>query len=126
MQLTAQLTQLENAQLIRQLEENDLAYWFKHALTQDSAYQSLLKQTRRAVHLRVAQALEALYPDQLDEYAVSLAQHYAEAGDDAKTLEYSIRAGDVAARIYANTEALAHYTRALEIANHRPIPGEHL
>ena len=89
---------------------------FKHGLTQDAAYDSLLKNQRRELHHLVAVTYEELYPDHLDEYAALLAQHYAHAGDDAKTLKYSVRAGDVAARIYANAEAVVHYTRALQAA----------
>src|SRR5262249_9769189 len=61
-----------------------------------------------------------IYADQLDEYAPVLAQHHAEAGNDAKALEFSMRAGDVAARVHANIEALAHYTRALDLARRDP------
>ncbi len=87
------LAQLENDDFIRRLDEQEIAYLFKHILTQESAYQSLLVKKRREVHLLVAQAYEKFYPDRLDEDAALLAQHYAHAGDDAKTLEYSIRAG---------------------------------
>ena len=114
--LDAQLAQLEDAQLVRRAAEEELAYLFKHALTQETAYESLLYKRRRELHLQVAQVIEQLYPKQLDEYAARLAQHYAEAGDDAKTLEYATRAGDIAARVYANDEAIALYTRALDAA----------
>lgn len=97
----------------------DLAYIFKHALTQETAYQSLLRKKRREIHRAVAQVYERLYADRLDEYAALLARHYAEAGDDARVLAYSIRAGDRAARVYASPEALEHYTRALDLAKAR-------
>lgn len=116
MNLHGALAQLENNQLVRHLLDEDVAYMFKHALTQENAYQSLLQRQRREIHLRVAQAYEQLYADRLDEHAALLAQHYAQAGDDAKTFEYATRAGDVAARVHANVEAIAHYTRAIEIA----------
>ncbi|MGB8647725.1 MAG: hypothetical protein WCF84_21000 [Anaerolineae bacterium] len=121
-----QLVQLENAQLVRRLQEQDLAYIFKHALTQETSYQSLLVKKRREIHRRVAEAYEQVYAGSLDEYAALLAQHYAEAGDDAKTLEYARRAGDVSARIYANTEAVAHYTLAIEVARRNARPDAQL
>ncbi|CAG1007193.1 hypothetical protein ANRL4_03716 [Anaerolineae bacterium] len=116
MALEQTLTQLEGAQLVRQLEQVEATYQFRHTLTQETVYQSLLRSTRREVHLRVAQAYEEIAVDQLDEFAALLAQHYGEAGEDAKTLEYATRAGNAAARVYAHTEAETHYARAIEIA----------
>ncbi|MBI3914582.1 MAG: tetratricopeptide repeat protein [Chloroflexi bacterium] len=116
MNLSTTLTQLETEQLLRRLSEPDLAYLFKHTLTQETAYQSLLRENRREMHRRVAQAYEQIFSDALDDHAAILATHYENAGDDAKTLEYSIRAGDAAARKYANAEAILHYARAVEIA----------
>jgi tetratricopeptide (TPR) repeat protein len=114
--LPAQLAQLENAQLVRRLADEDLAYDFKHTLTQETAYESLLVKKRRAIHRFVAQAYEQLYAERLDEFATRLAHHYSEVGDDAKTLEYATRAGNQAARVYAHAEALAYYTQALALA----------
>jgi tetratricopeptide (TPR) repeat protein len=123
MNLEHDLAQLENAQLVRRLQEEERAYLFKHALTQESAYESLLVKTRRAMHRRVAEAYEQLYPERMDEFAALLAQHYAEAVDDAKTLEYATRAGDVAMRVYANAEAIASYSQALEIVRRIGVQG---
>jgi tetratricopeptide (TPR) repeat protein len=114
--LTDRLTNLESAQLLRRLSEPELAYIFKHILTQETAYGSLLRKSRGEIHRLVAQTYEQLYGDRLDEYAPLLARHYAEAGDDPKALEYARRAGDAAARVYAHVEAIAYYTQALELA----------
>lgn len=116
MNFDAQLAQLENAQLVHRADDAELAYQFKHALTQDAAYVMLLKRDRVRLHRVVAQAYENLYADRLDDYAALLAQHFAQAGDDAKTLAYATRAGDVASRVFANAEAIEFYTHALEIA----------
>ncbi len=116
MNLDRSLAELENSQLIRRAEDLDVAYAFKHTLSQETAYASLLVKKRREVHRRVAQSIERLYGDSLDAQAALLAQHYAEAGDDAKTLEYAMRAGDTAMRIYANAEAVAQYSLALDMA----------
>jgi tetratricopeptide (TPR) repeat protein len=93
-----------------------LEYLFRHALVQDAAYGSLLKSDRRALHRTVAEALERLYPDRAAELSPMLARHFAEAGDDARALHYFTLAGDTAARLYANAEAITHYTHAIEIA----------
>ena len=125
MALIQQLAQLEAAQLVRRAQDDELAYQFKHALTQDSAYASLLKSQRSALHRRAAQAYEELYTDQLDEFAALLAHHYAEAGDDAKTLEYATRAGDAAAQRFANPEARGYYAQALEALARLPDDAAH-
>jgi predicted ATPase len=120
MNLQTQLAQLETAQLVHHLAEEEPAYVFRHTLTQESAYDSLLKNQRREIHRTVAHAYEKIYADRcMDEFAAVLARHYAEAGDDEQALVYSTHAGDVAARIYANTEAIAFYTQALDIAKQR-------
>lgn len=111
------LDQLESAQLVRPLGDEEGAYHFKHALTHEAAYQSLLVKERHRIHRLVAQAYEAEFGHRcLDEYAAILAHHYAEAGDDEPALVYARRAGDVAARINAHVEAIALYTQAIEIA----------
>jgi class 3 adenylate cyclase/tetratricopeptide (TPR) repeat protein len=110
------LRELERRDLIRPTVRGPLAeYTFRHALTQEAAYGTLLLKQRRALHGRVAQALEALGPDRLDEVAALLVRHSAEAGDDAATLTYAVAAGDAAARLYANEEAAAHYRIGLEV-----------
>jgi tetratricopeptide (TPR) repeat protein len=113
------LGQLQEAELVRLLDAGELEYSFKHALVQDTAYASMLKGDHKRLHLRVAHVYEKLSTsDGADSLAPLLARHYAAAGDDAKTLEYAARAGDQAARVYANTEAISFYTLALEAASH--------
>jgi tetratricopeptide (TPR) repeat protein len=122
MDLEIQLSQLVNAQLVRHLVEEESAYLFKHALTQESAYASLLLKRRREIHLRVAESFVQAYPERLDENAGVLAHHFAEGGDDVKTVEYATRAGEVAARHSANLEARSYYDLALEALSH--LPGD--
>jgi predicted ATPase len=73
MNLNASLTQLETAQLVRRADDAERMYQFKHALVQDTAYQSLLKHERKHLHRVVGEALEEAYPAQLDENAALLA-----------------------------------------------------
>ncbi len=115
MDVTQPLARLETTELIRRLDELDLAYLFKHALVQDTAYTSLLKNERKRLHRLIGATLERAYPDALDENAARLTQHYIEAGDDAKIFQYALRAGDYAARVNANAEAILFYTRALQV-----------
>jgi len=94
MNLRADLAVLEAAEFIYPSSDSELAYIFKHALTQEAAYQSLLQRTRREVHQRVAQTYEELYADRLDEFAALLAQHYEVAGNTEKAIYYLSRAGE--------------------------------
>ena len=127
MALEAQLEQLESAQLVRHIGEEEATYIFKHVLTQDVAYHSLLIKQRREIHHLVARAYEAHYGDKcLDDYAGILANHYALAGDDEQARIYATRAGDLAARVYANTEAIMFYEQALDAAKRSGATTEQL
>jgi class 3 adenylate cyclase len=111
------LRELERRDLIRAMAEAPRAeYTFRHALTHEAAYGSLLLKHRRAVHRRVAEALEAANPERVDEVAPLLAHHFAEAADDEATLRYAEIAGDAAARLYANDDAERHYRVAIDVA----------
>lgn len=115
--VTNALQKLSHAELVKGLDDAEPAYWFKHALVQDTVHATLLKNENKRLNLLVAYSLENVNASQLDEYAAALAHHFSEAEDAAKTLEYSTRAGDNAARVFANDEALAHYACAIEIVN---------
>jgi DNA-binding winged helix-turn-helix (wHTH) protein/tetratricopeptide (TPR) repeat protein len=88
---------------------------FKHALTQDVAYDSLLARRRRELHLDAARALETLYGDRLDDVTARLAYHYTRTDLLDEAVTWLIRAADQAARVYANAEAILH----LELARRR-------
>jgi len=126
MNLASSLAQLEFFELIRRLVDLEPTYLFKHALVQDTAQESLLKQDRKRLNKLVAQTLERVYAEQLDEYAARLAQHYNAAGEDTKTIQYAERAGDVAFRVYARPEAQAQYSQALALAKLYPEQSEQL
>ncbi len=119
MELSASLTHLETSDLVRRLNDSEAAYSFKHALVQDTAQESLLKNERKRLNLLVAQTFETLYAERLDEFAARLWQHYDAAGDEAKALEYAERAGDAAMRVSAYAEAIAAYQRALDLVRAR-------
>ena len=81
---------------------------FKHALTQDVAYDSLLARSRRDLHLRAAEALEAMYGDRRDDLASTFGYHYARTDRVDEAVRWLTRAADQAARVYANVEAMLH------------------
>jgi class 3 adenylate cyclase/tetratricopeptide (TPR) repeat protein len=90
----------------------ELAYMFKHALTQDVAYNSLLVRRRRKLHRLIGQAMEQLYADQLQEHYEIIAYHYAKGKDWNKALEFNLKAAVKAKQSFANREALTYYDQA--------------
>ncbi len=93
----------------------ELAYMFKHALTHDVAYSTLLLERRKALHRLVAAAIEELYADRLPEHYEVLAHHYVQAEDWDKALAYLEKAVDKAIAAFANREAYDFAARATEI-----------
>jgi adenylate cyclase len=91
-------------------------YRFRHVLFQDYVYGRLSLGERRLLHGDVATALESLYEGQRDEMAVQLAHHSEEAGDYGRAFRYLTLAAERASRLYANDEAITHYTHAIEVA----------
>ncbi|HYP39996.1 MAG TPA: hypothetical protein VEX13_06510 [Chloroflexia bacterium] len=111
-----QLNELEASGLIRLAQiQPELEYVFRHALVQDAAYSSLLKQDRRRLHLAVGQVLEGLYPDRRDELAGMLAHHFIKAGEREKGVLYARWAARQAQAMYAYDEALQHLQSAREL-----------
>ena len=99
-------------------------YLFKHALIQDAAYQSLLKSTRQQYHQRIAQVLEAHFPENVESQPELLAQHYTEAGLHAQAVDYWQQAGQRASEGSAYVEAIEHLTKGLEVLTRLPSASE--
>jgi len=112
--LTSSLQPLLSARLI--IEEAPDEYTFRHSLTRDAVYSTLLARQRSALHRRVAETLEWLYPDPRDTLVPDLAFHFYAAGEWEKALTYSQRAGEAAQRMYAPREGIEHFTRAIQAA----------
>ena len=98
----------------------ELEYIFKHALTQEVAYQSLLGQRRKELHCRVGMAMEAIFAERLGEFYNIVGDHFLHGEMWERAADYLIKAGDAAARLYAHAEARIHYIRALEALSHLP------
>jgi predicted ATPase/class 3 adenylate cyclase len=88
-------------------------YVFKHALIQDAAYQSLLRSTRQQYHQRIAQVLEARFPELVATQPELLAHHFTEAGLTAQAVSYWHKAGQRATQRSAHVEAITHLTKGL-------------
>ena len=86
----------------------DVEYSFKHALTLEVAYSSVLNERRRVLHERIAAAIESLYADRLDDHlAEALAHQHRRGGNVEKAIEYLCRAGQQAAAKGADHGAVA-------------------
>src|SRR5262249_29921761 len=99
-------------------------YIFKHALTQEVAYGTVLQERRKAIHERTAQAIETLYSANLDEHYSELAHHYTRSGNTEKAIAYLHLAGQQAVQRSANEEAITHLTTALELLKTLPDTRE--
>jgi class 3 adenylate cyclase/predicted ATPase len=96
------------------------AYTFKHALTQEVAYGSLLGERRKELHERTAGQIEALFNSRLEDHYGELAHHYSYSGSSLKALEYLQLAAQQAIERSANTEAIKYLTTALELLKTLP------
>jgi predicted ATPase len=99
-------------------------YVFKHALIQDTAYQSLLKSTRQQYHRQIAQVLAERFPETVETQPELVAQHYTEACLIAQAIPYWQRAGQRAIGRSAHVEAISHLTRGLELLKTLPDTPE--
>ncbi len=95
-------------------------YRFKHALVQDAAYGTLLREPRRKLHARIAQAIESQFADVAEHQPELVARHCTEAGLIEKGANYWLRAGRNAAARYANLEAIAHLRQGIEAVERLP------
>lgn len=95
-------------------------YVFKHALTQEVAYQSLLKEVRQRYHGEIAQVLEESFPKTAEAQPELLGYHFAEAGLAKRAIFYIRVAGEIAIQRAANVEAIAHLNKGLELLKSLP------
>ena len=98
----------------------DIEYQFKHALTQEVAYNSVLIERRKLLHERAGQSIESLYADRIEDHLPELAHHYDRGGNLPKAVEYLGRAGLRASQQSAYPEAVVYLTRALEMLKQLP------
>jgi class 3 adenylate cyclase/tetratricopeptide (TPR) repeat protein len=104
------------------LEEAE--YTFKHALTQEVAYNSVLMERRRLLHERTGEAIEALFKDRIDDHLADLARHYSRSANTRKAVEYVFRVGSQAEARFAYSEAITRLSSALEFLKHLPDDAE--
>ena len=98
----------------------ELEYIFKHALTQEVAYNSLFLERRKEIHEKIGRAIEDIYPDRLEEFYEMLAYHYSRSDNLEKAYQYLKLSGNKAMRTYSNREAFHYYRDAIGILKQKP------
>jgi class 3 adenylate cyclase/tetratricopeptide (TPR) repeat protein len=118
LELRAGLNRLVDAEIISFHDRGKPRYSFRHALIQEAAYSTMLRGTRRRLHRRIAETIEARFAETTSAEPEQLAHHWREAGDALRAIPYLQQAGTRAASRGANTEARRHFLAALELAAH--------
>jgi tetratricopeptide (TPR) repeat protein len=128
------LTEQELLSYLSVLKDSELLYErgiypqstfiFKHALTQDVAYDSLLLKRKKEIHEAIASAMEALYPDRLEEHYELLAYHYGCSANADKAVKYLDLANQKAAKLNAMEEAKAYFDEAMALLDALPETEE--
>ena len=125
--LDKHLSTLQRVEIIREAARiPELEYMFLQELTREAAYNSILRRRCRDFHRQVGEAMETIFEDRLEDQATRLAYHFDEGRDHERALKYHTMAGDAAARIYANAEAVTHYTRAIELTKRVSVSNAQL
>ncbi len=115
-ELNQHLAQLQRVDLVQEKTRRpELEYIFKHSLTQEAAYNSLLVERRKEFHLKVGEALERLFADRKEDFLGLLAYHFDLGGHQEKAVSYLLQAGDKARLEEALQEAIQHYLRAIDL-----------
>jgi tetratricopeptide (TPR) repeat protein len=119
------LKELQTGEFIyEQPTSEETGYTFKHVLTQEVAYNSVLVERRRLLHERTGEAIEALFKDRIDDHLTELAHHYSRSANTRKAVEFLFRAGTQAAARLAYSEAVTQLSSALELLKHLPDGAE--
>ena len=112
----AHLLRLQRDDLIRECTGSpEREFIFKHELTREAAYDALLKRERRQAHRQIAEALERLFPQRVEEQLGLLAYHWERAEESEQAISYLLARRRSGAPVYAHQEAIGFYQRALAL-----------
>ena len=124
-ELKSYLLNLQNLEFIYEKSLfPELEYIFRHALTQEVAYSSILLQKRKELHERIGLAIEQIYGERLEEFIDTLAYHYSRSDNYEKAYHYKRLSGDRAIGKHSAWEALGCYMEALKALKGLPDSGE--
>jgi class 3 adenylate cyclase/tetratricopeptide (TPR) repeat protein len=126
-ELTRMLNALQLAEFVyEQPAAGDMGYIFKHALTRDVAYKSLLTERRALLHERTARAIEAVYHQRLEDHYADLAYHFCASNNAAKAVEYLLLAGEQAVDQGGYSQALTNVESSLRLIEQLPLVEQRL
>jgi predicted ATPase len=126
-QLEQMLADLQAGEFIyEQLAATGIEYVFKHALTQEVAYNSLLVERRKQMHENAGQALESIFADHLDDHLTQLAHHYGRSDNIDKAVDYLGRAGQQALQRCAPADATGNLASAIGLLQKLPDKAERI
>jgi class 3 adenylate cyclase/tetratricopeptide (TPR) repeat protein len=115
-ELDSRIEYLKDVQLIGESKKKEeIEFLFKHALAQQATYESIILNTKKELHLKIARSIEKVFSDNLHEHYGSLAYHFEKAENREKTVEYLIKAGDEAMKSAASAEAINYFNKALDL-----------
>jgi len=124
-ELKSHLLKLQGLEFI--YEKNlfpELEYIFKHALTQEVAYNSVLVKRRKQIHENIGKAIEELYAERLEEFYEMLAYHYSKSNNYEKAYQHLKLSAEKSQNNYANEEAYNYYKEAIEVLKKLPETDE--
>ncbi|MCD4730323.1 MAG: hypothetical protein K8R74_06975, partial [Bacteroidales bacterium] len=122
-ELDDRIEYLKDVQLIGESKQKEeIEFLFKHALAQQATYESIIQNTKKELHQKIARSIEKVFTENLHEHYGSLAYHYGKAENTEKTEEYLIKAGDEAMESGASTEAIGFFNKALKTLHNNPEP----
>src|SRR5437764_584682 len=121
--LQASLGELQRREFIQSREQHASEtaglerdeYIFKHAITHDVAYGSMLLARRKELHRQIAEAIETLFPGRIDERSATLGYHFERAEATERAIFYLRRAAEQAKATFANAEAIGFYESAIRL-----------
>jgi class 3 adenylate cyclase/tetratricopeptide (TPR) repeat protein len=120
-ELKAHLLDLQNLEFIYEKSLfPELEYIFKHAVTQEVAYDSILMQRRKELHARIGMAIETIYSERLEEFFEMLSHHYSRSDNLEKSYLFSRLSGDKAIRNNSAWEAFGYYKGAVGALKRAP------
>ncbi|RLD31364.1 MAG: hypothetical protein DRI83_12545, partial [Bacteroidetes bacterium] len=115
-EVSERLQYLKNMQFIQDSgEEDNLEFVFKHALAHQTAYDSMMDKKRKDLHIKIAESIEKVFPERINEFYGTLAMHYSKAENYTKAEGYLVQAGNEALRSAASAEAIDFFKEAFKI-----------
>jgi class 3 adenylate cyclase/tetratricopeptide (TPR) repeat protein len=115
-EVSERLQYLKNMQFIQESgDEENLEFVFKHALAHQATYDSMMDRKRKELHMKIAEAIEKVFPERINEFYGTLAMHYSKAENYLKAEEYLVKAGEEAMKLAAASEAIDYFREAFSI-----------